>query len=158
MSARAGWPVRARCSGAARWPGPAAASEPRLHPSTPLPATALPQGDQFGHCLLLHAHSLVTRCALLHPPPPATAPPQGDQFGYCPPWALAWPYRRLNLLKELLAYDADIMCLQEVQSNHFQVGGRRRALVGAGGCWRGGCWPVMPAARACRRCRAAISR
>jgi CCR4-NOT transcription complex subunit 6 len=46
---------------------------------------------------------------------------QGDQFGYCPPWALAWPYRKLNLLKELLAYDADIMCLQEVQSNHFQV-------------------------------------
>ncbi|KAL4441485.1 hypothetical protein ABPG77_001989 [Micractinium sp. CCAP 211/92] len=44
----------------------------------------------------------------------------GDQFGYCPPWALAWPYRKLNLLKELLAYDADIMCLQEVQSNHFQ--------------------------------------
>ncbi|KAI3426985.1 hypothetical protein D9Q98_006929 [Chlorella vulgaris] len=44
----------------------------------------------------------------------------GDQFGYCPPWALAWPYRRLNLLKELLGYDADILCLQEVQSNHFQ--------------------------------------
>eukprot|EP00887_Chlorella_sp_A99_P001164 scaffold14.g1164.t1 len=43
-----------------------------------------------------------------------------DQFGYCPPWALAWPYRRVNLLKELLSYDADIMCLQEVQSNHFQ--------------------------------------
>lgn len=43
-----------------------------------------------------------------------------DQHGYCPPWALAWPYRRVNLLKELLQYDADIMCLQEVQSNHFQ--------------------------------------
>lgn len=53
---------------------------------------------------------------------PARTCPQGDQFGYCPPWALAWPYRKLNLLKELLAYDADIMCLQEVQSNHFQVG------------------------------------
>lgn len=52
---------------------------------------------------------------------PAHTCPQGDQFGYCPPWALAWPYRKLNLLKELLAYDADIMCLQEVQSNHFQV-------------------------------------
>jgi CCR4-NOT transcription complex subunit 6 len=42
-----------------------------------------------------------------------------DQFGYTPSWALAWPYRRLNLLKELLAYEADVMCLQEVQSNHF---------------------------------------
>ena len=42
-----------------------------------------------------------------------------EQFGYCPSWALAWPYRRLNLLKELLAYGADVLCLQEVQSNHF---------------------------------------
>lgn len=42
-----------------------------------------------------------------------------DQFSYCPPWALSWSYRRANLLKELLAYEADIMCLQEVQSNHF---------------------------------------
>jgi CCR4-NOT transcription complex subunit 6 len=40
-------------------------------------------------------------------------------FGYCPSWALAWPYRRLNLLKELLGYNADVLCLQEVQSNHF---------------------------------------
>ena len=48
-----------------------------------------------------------------------------DQFGYCPNWALAWPYRKLNLLKELLGYGADIMCLQEVQSNHFQVGGAK---------------------------------
>ena len=61
-------------------------------------------------------------------------PPQGDQFGYCPPWALAWPYRRINLLKELLGYDADILCLQEVQSNHFQVRGWRiGGVAGAGG-------------------------
>jgi CCR4-NOT transcription complex subunit 6 len=42
-----------------------------------------------------------------------------EMFGYCPSWALAWPYRRLNLLKELLGYNADVLCLQEVQSNHF---------------------------------------
>lgn len=42
-----------------------------------------------------------------------------EQFGYCPHWALHWPYRRTNLLRELLSYDADIMCLQEVQSTHF---------------------------------------
>jgi CCR4-NOT transcription complex subunit 6 len=43
-----------------------------------------------------------------------------EQFPNCPTYALAWTYRRVNLLKELLAYDADIMCLQEVQSNHYQ--------------------------------------
>lgn len=32
---------------------------------------------------------------------------------------LAWGYRKQNLLKELLSYKADILCLQEVQSNHF---------------------------------------
>lgn len=32
---------------------------------------------------------------------------------------LAWGYRKQNLLKELIAYQADILCLQEVQSNHF---------------------------------------
>jgi CCR4-NOT transcription complex subunit 6 len=42
-----------------------------------------------------------------------------EQFQYCPPFALHWPYRRANLLRELLSYNADIMCLQEVQSTHF---------------------------------------
>ena len=64
-------------------------------------------------------HAPAAAASALHPP--ASPTPQGDQFGYCPPWALAWPYRRLNLLKELLSYQADILCLQEVQSNHFQA-------------------------------------
>jgi CCR4-NOT transcription complex subunit 6 len=42
-----------------------------------------------------------------------------EQFPYCPAHALAWPYRRAALLRELLAYAPDIMCLQEVQSNHY---------------------------------------
>ncbi len=37
---------------------------------------------------------------------------QAEQFSYCQPWMLAWGYRKQNLLKELLNYDADIMCLQ----------------------------------------------
>lgn len=37
-----------------------------------------------------------------------------EMYSYCPPWALSWAYRRQNLLKELLGYKADIMCLQEV--------------------------------------------
>ena len=37
---------------------------------------------------------------------------QAEQFSYCQPWMLAWGYRKQNLLKELLAYHADILCLQ----------------------------------------------
>ncbi|RVW56014.1 Carbon catabolite repressor protein 4-like 2 [Vitis vinifera] len=38
----------------------------------------------------------------------------------CPGWALAWEYRRKNLLLEITGYDADIICLQEVQSDHLE--------------------------------------
>ncbi|KAK9742599.1 hypothetical protein RND81_03G184900 [Saponaria officinalis] len=43
-----------------------------------------------------------------------------DKYFYCPQWALRWEYRRKNLLHEILLYDADIVCLQEVQSDHFE--------------------------------------
>ncbi|CAI5476195.1 unnamed protein product [Closterium sp. Yama58-4] len=43
-----------------------------------------------------------------------------EMYSYCPPWALSWAYRKQNLLRELLGYRADIMCLQEVQSDHFE--------------------------------------
>uniref|UniRef100_A0A803N0N3 Endonuclease/exonuclease/phosphatase domain-containing protein n=1 Tax=Chenopodium quinoa TaxID=63459 RepID=A0A803N0N3_CHEQI len=43
-----------------------------------------------------------------------------DKYFYCPEWALTWEYRRKNLLHELIQYDADILCLQEVQSDHFE--------------------------------------
>lgn len=39
-----------------------------------------------------------------------------DLYSYCPPWALSWPYRRQNLLREIVAYRADVVCLQEVCS------------------------------------------
>ncbi|RZC79189.1 hypothetical protein C5167_003441 [Papaver somniferum] len=42
-----------------------------------------------------------------------------ELFSYCPSWALSWPYRRHNLLREIVGYRADILCLQEVQSDHF---------------------------------------
>ncbi|KAJ0246688.1 Carbon catabolite repressor protein 4 2 [Hirschfeldia incana] len=42
-----------------------------------------------------------------------------ELYSYCPPWALSWPYRRQNLLREIVAYRADVVCLQEVQSDHF---------------------------------------
>ncbi|KAL8142878.1 hypothetical protein V2J09_015910 [Rumex salicifolius] len=42
-----------------------------------------------------------------------------EVHSYCPPWAISWPYRRQNLLREIVGYRADIICLQEVQSDHF---------------------------------------
>uniref|UniRef100_A0A0Q3QY02 Uncharacterized protein n=1 Tax=Setaria italica TaxID=4555 RepID=A0A0Q3QY02_SETIT len=43
-----------------------------------------------------------------------------DTYSYCPTWALSWAYRRQNLLREIIGYHADIICLQEVQNNHFE--------------------------------------
>ncbi|KAL3623796.1 Carbon catabolite repressor protein 4 1 [Castilleja foliolosa] len=42
-----------------------------------------------------------------------------NEYSYCPSWALSWTYRRQNLLREIIGYHADIVCLQEVQSDHF---------------------------------------
>lgn len=39
-----------------------------------------------------------------------------ELYSYCPTWALSWPYRRQNLLREIVAYRADVVCLQEVLS------------------------------------------
>ncbi|KAJ4839899.1 hypothetical protein Tsubulata_042751, partial [Turnera subulata] len=43
-----------------------------------------------------------------------------NMYSYCPTWALLWEYRKRNLLNEIIKYDADIVCLQEVQSDHFE--------------------------------------
>ena len=43
-----------------------------------------------------------------------------EMYSYTPSWALAWNYRRQNILKEIVQHDADILCLQEVQSDHFE--------------------------------------
>jgi len=40
-----------------------------------------------------------------------------DLYNYCPSWALSWPYRRQNLLREIVGYRADIICLQEVHEH-----------------------------------------
>eukprot|EP00190_Bangiopsis_sp_CCMP1999_P005188 CAMPEP_0198734956 /NCGR_PEP_ID=MMETSP1475-20131203/56188_1 /TAXON_ID= ORGANISM="Unidentified sp., Strain CCMP1999" /NCGR_SAMPLE_ID=MMETSP1475 /ASSEMBLY_ACC=CAM_ASM_001111 /LENGTH=577 /DNA_ID=CAMNT_0044498527 /DNA_START=336 /DNA_END=2066 /DNA_ORIENTATION=- len=41
-------------------------------------------------------------------------------FPHCPAWALAWTYRRRNIVREIEAYASDILCLQEVQADHFE--------------------------------------
>jgi len=43
-----------------------------------------------------------------------------DAYPYCSSWALPWNYRRINLLRELVSYRSDVMCLQEVQADHFE--------------------------------------
>jgi CCR4-NOT transcription complex subunit 6 len=35
-------------------------------------------------------------------------------------WALAWPYRRMLLIKEIMEMHADVICLQEVQADHYE--------------------------------------
>ncbi|MCL7029643.1 hypothetical protein MKW94_029368 [Papaver nudicaule] len=42
------------------------------------------------------------------------------KFYHCPAGALDWEYRRQSLLREIVRYEADIICLQEVQSDHFE--------------------------------------
>jgi CCR4-NOT transcription complex subunit 6 len=41
-------------------------------------------------------------------------------YHYCPPWALSWAYRKQALLREILHQRADIVCLQEVQNDHYE--------------------------------------
>eukprot|EP01006_Ploeotia_vitrea_P050187 TRINITY_DN67421_c5_g8_i1.p2 TRINITY_DN67421_c5_g8~~TRINITY_DN67421_c5_g8_i1.p2 ORF type:complete len:455 (-),score=239.47 TRINITY_DN67421_c5_g8_i1:67-1284(-) len=40
-------------------------------------------------------------------------------YPYTPVWALAWSFRKHNLLRDILAHNAEIVCLQEVQADHF---------------------------------------
>lgn len=40
-------------------------------------------------------------------------------YGYCPTWALAWDYRKATLLKEIQDASADIIALQEVETDQY---------------------------------------
>lgn len=41
-------------------------------------------------------------------------------YPHCPSWALAWTYRKRNLLREMALFDADILCIQEMQADHYE--------------------------------------
>lgn len=44
-----------------------------------------------------------------------------ELFPYCPPYALAIDYRKQLFMKEILGYNGDIICLQEVDSKIFEL-------------------------------------
>ncbi|KAH7925627.1 hypothetical protein BV22DRAFT_1010832 [Leucogyrophana mollusca] len=41
-------------------------------------------------------------------------------YGYTPSWALSWDYRKELILTELMNYDADFLCLQEVDIAQYE--------------------------------------
>uniref|UniRef100_A0A915C2Z7 poly(A)-specific ribonuclease n=1 Tax=Parascaris univalens TaxID=6257 RepID=A0A915C2Z7_PARUN len=41
-------------------------------------------------------------------------------YSYCPSWALNWEYRKAAILKEIRHYEADIITLQEVETEQFR--------------------------------------
>ncbi|XP_058795090.1 CCR4-NOT transcription complex subunit 6-like [Phymastichus coffea] len=42
-----------------------------------------------------------------------------QMYGYCPSWALDWDYRKKGILDEIRHYAADIISLQEVETDQF---------------------------------------
>eukprot|EP00538_Stauroneis_constricta_P011328 CAMPEP_0119553888 /NCGR_PEP_ID=MMETSP1352-20130426/6516_1 /TAXON_ID=265584 /ORGANISM="Stauroneis constricta, Strain CCMP1120" /LENGTH=637 /DNA_ID=CAMNT_0007600371 /DNA_START=503 /DNA_END=2416 /DNA_ORIENTATION=+ len=43
-----------------------------------------------------------------------------QQYPYCDFWALSWDYRFQNILREIADVNADVVCLQEVQADHYE--------------------------------------
>eukprot|EP00545_Synedropsis_sp_CCMP1620_P013445 CAMPEP_0119014934 /NCGR_PEP_ID=MMETSP1176-20130426/10467_1 /TAXON_ID=265551 /ORGANISM="Synedropsis recta cf, Strain CCMP1620" /LENGTH=570 /DNA_ID=CAMNT_0006968185 /DNA_START=500 /DNA_END=2209 /DNA_ORIENTATION=+ len=43
-----------------------------------------------------------------------------QQYPYCDFWALSWDYRFQNILREIMDASPDVVCLQEVQADHYE--------------------------------------
>ena len=43
-----------------------------------------------------------------------------QMYAYCDAWSLLWPYRRSIILKEIQESAGDVICLQEVQVDHYE--------------------------------------
>lgn len=43
-----------------------------------------------------------------------------QMYPLCDTWSLSWPYRRTILFEEIAKVDPDVLCLQEVQVDHFE--------------------------------------
>jgi len=42
-------------------------------------------------------------------------------YPHCPTWALNWEYRKERIMDEIFKYKADIICLQEMETEQFEV-------------------------------------
>ncbi|GMR48413.1 hypothetical protein PMAYCL1PPCAC_18608 [Pristionchus mayeri] len=42
-------------------------------------------------------------------------------YSYCPSWALNWEYRKQSIIKEIRNYEADIITLQEVETEQYKM-------------------------------------
>lgn len=45
----------------------------------------------------------------------------GQQYPYCDFWALNWEYRFHNIMREILDASPDVLCLQEIQADHYET-------------------------------------
>jgi CCR4-NOT transcription complex subunit 6 len=43
-----------------------------------------------------------------------------QQYPYCDFWALSWDYRFQNIIRELIDACPDVICMQEVQADHYE--------------------------------------
>jgi CCR4-NOT transcription complex subunit 6 len=43
-----------------------------------------------------------------------------QQYPYCDFWALSWDYRFQNILREILDAAPEVVCLQEIQADHYE--------------------------------------
>ncbi|XP_071962266.1 uncharacterized protein [Antedon mediterranea] len=70
----------------------------------------MPNHHGDGHVFSVCSYNILAQNLLdMHP----------DLYYHCAPEHLQWEYRKRNLLSELTNSQADIMCLQEVQEEHF---------------------------------------
>ncbi|EGT40060.1 hypothetical protein CAEBREN_19479 [Caenorhabditis brenneri] len=44
-----------------------------------------------------------------------------NQYSYCPSWALNWEYRKTLIIKEIRTYEADVITLQEVETEQYRA-------------------------------------
>jgi CCR4-NOT transcription complex subunit 6 len=87
---------------------------------TPTPRRLIQvNGDVLGHLDIDSQTSSFGTFTVLSYNILADAYATSDTYSYCPTWALSWTYRRQNLMREIIGYHADIICLQEVSYEHI---------------------------------------